>query len=130
MKILKLFLFYILFLTTTSFSQTINFAWLTDLHIGATTSETDLAAVVNDINLKQQFEFVIISGDITEKGRNSELIKTKEILDRLKIPYYIVPGNHDSKWSESGTTKFSELWNDDKFVFEKNNFMLIIFSNL
>ena len=125
MKILKLFLFYILFLTTTSFSQTINFAWLTDLHIGATTSETDLAAVVNDINLKQQFEFVIISGDITEKGRNSELIKTKEILDRLKIPYYIVPGNHDSKWSESGTTKFSELWKDDKFVFEKNNFKFI-----
>ncbi|MBZ0200105.1 MAG: PQQ-binding-like beta-propeller repeat protein, partial [Ignavibacteriaceae bacterium] len=36
------------------------------------------------------------------------------------IPYHIIPGNHDTKWSESGCTKFAELWGDDKFFFEQN----------
>lgn len=101
-----------------SLAQQYKFAWITDIHIGSPNADTDLNSVVNNINTNSEIQFVIASGDITEKGKNSELVEAKFILDKLKIPYYIVPGNHDTKWSESGTTKFSQLWKDDKFVFE------------
>lgn len=99
-------------------AQEYKFGWITDLHIGSPNAEVDLASVVNSLNNNPDIQFVIASGDITEKGKNAELEEAKKILDNLKAPYYIVPGNHDTKWSESGTTKFSSLWKDDKFVFE------------
>jgi len=107
------------------FSQEFNYALITDLHIGASKSEDNLKNVVSSINSDSTIEFVIASGDITEKSTNLELGKVKQMLDLLKVPYFIIPGNHDTKWSESGGLKFKELWNDDKFIFEKNNLYFI-----
>ncbi len=114
--------FLVLFYFTNSFiiGQSLNFAVISDLHIGATNAEENLSLVINDINLKNEIQFVIATGDITEKGKNEELEDAKNLLDRLNIPYYIIPGNHDTKWSESGCTKFIELWNDNKFYFQKS----------
>jgi len=44
----------------------------------------------------------VITGDITELGTNAQLKLAKQILDSLSIPWYIIPGNHDAGWSESG----------------------------
>jgi len=96
----------------------IRFAWLSDTHVGGRTGVEDLREAVQDINLLPGIDFVILSGDITEMGSNAELALAKAILDSLNKPYYIIPGNHDTKWSESGCTLFSELWGDDKFNFE------------
>jgi len=96
---------------------TIEFAWLSDTHVGATTGAADLSLAVRDINSLDHIDFVIVSGDITETGRSADLELSKSILDSLKRPYYIIPGNHDTKWSESGATRFSELWGSDKFNF-------------
>lgn len=114
----KLFLLSILLVIYSSFlfSQQFKFAWVTDTHVGSAGGAINLAKVVADINAKN-FPFVIVSGDIAEKGRNSELEEAKQILDSLKSKYYIIPGNHDTKWSESGCTKFSELWGGNKFNF-------------
>jgi len=97
-------------------AQQFSFAWLTDMHIGFTGAPESLANAVADIN-KKEFPFTIVTGDITEKGRNSELDEAKQILDSLKADYYAIPGNHDTKWSESGCTKFTDLWKKDKFNF-------------
>ena len=104
-----------------SFAQNYKYALITDLHVGAPEADNDLRLVVNDINKRDDIKFVVVTGDISEKGRNTELEQAKQILDGLKINYYIVPGNHDTKWSESGCTKFIELWGDDKFQFEFQN---------
>ncbi|QOJ28301.1 MAG: PQQ-binding-like beta-propeller repeat protein [Ignavibacteriales bacterium] len=100
-------------------AQDYSFAWLTDIHIGAPGAEEDLLSCVQDINKRSTISFVVATGDIAEKGRDAELTKAKEILDQLKVPYYIIPGNHDTKWSESGNTIFKQLWKDDKFYFRK-----------
>jgi len=94
------------------------FAWLSDLHIGAPKADEDLLNVVNDINNRKETDLVIVTGDIAEKGRSQELEYSQQILDQLKIPYFIIPGNHDTKWSESGCNMFKELWGDDKFAYE------------
>lgn len=117
---MKKILIIILFLFTSLNAQT-KYAWLSDIHIGSPFAEEDLEGVVNTINKMNEIEFVIATGDIAEKGRNDELQIAKNILDNLNIPYYIIPGNHDTKWSESGVTKFKELWKDDKFYFQYKN---------
>ena len=110
-----------------SSSQTppFRFAWLSYTHVGASTGTGDLGLSIRDINSMDDIAFVILSGDITEMGSNAQLELAKAILDSLKKPYYIVPGNHDTKWSESGCTKFSQIWGSDKFAFEYGGFRFV-----
>ncbi len=93
------------------------FAWLSDTHIGSTTGAEDLAATVADINAQDSLAFVVLSGDITELGSDAEIAEARSILDGLHKPYYIIPGNHDTKWSESGATTFLKVFGSDRFVF-------------
>lgn len=103
------------------------FVWLTDTHVGGTTGAEDLALSVRDINALDSVAFVILSGDITEMGSDTQLELAKSILDSLQRPYYIIPGNHDTKWSASGCTKFPALWGSDKFTFEIHGYRFIGF---
>ena len=105
--------------------QSYKFAWISDTHIGAPKAEVELDSVVKAINTFKNISFTIISGDITEKGLNAEFDLAKSILDKLKSPYLIIRGNHDSKWSESGLSYFLDLWNEDSFVLEKGNDVFI-----
>lgn len=93
------------------------FAWLSDTHIGSTTGSEDLAASVVDINANDSLAFVVLSGDITELGSDAEIAEARSILQQLNKPYYIIPGNHDTKWSESGATTFIKVFGADRFVF-------------
>ena len=108
-----------------SFSQQIRFAWLSDTHIGNSTGEEDLLNSINDINKRNDIDFVIVSGDITESGRTNDFILAKNILEMLKVPYYIIPGNHDTKWSESGGEDFKKVFGGDKFIFKYNGINFI-----
>ena len=105
--------------------QSVRFAWLTDTHVGGETGAEDLRISVRDINALHSIDFVILSGDITEYGSNEQLREAKSILEGLTIPYHIIPGNHDTKWSESGATEFARLWGSDKFVFDAGGFRFI-----
>ena len=98
------------------------FAFLSDTHIGSPngSAEEDLRRSVADINRMTDIAFVVITGDITELGTDAEIKLAKEILNELKVKYYIIPGNHDSGWSESGGVTFGEVFGDDKFAFEFN----------
>ena len=98
------------------------FAFLSDTHIGSPNggAEEDLRRTVADINQMTDIAFVVITGDITELGTNAEIKLAREILGGLKVPYYIIPGNHDSGWSESGGVTFGQVFGNDKFVFEFN----------
>jgi outer membrane protein assembly factor BamB/predicted phosphohydrolase len=101
------------------------FAWLSDTHVGSQTGDADLSNSVRDINGLDDIAFVILSGDVTEMGSDAQLETAKSILDSLKRPYYIIPGNHDTKWSQSGCTKFLALWGKDKFAFSYGGYRFI-----
>jgi outer membrane protein assembly factor BamB/predicted phosphodiesterase len=101
------------------------FAWLSDTHVGSTTGEEDLRITVHDLDTLNNIAFIILSGDITELGWNDQFTLAKSMLDSLNKPYYIIPGNHDTKWSESGCTMFDRIWGSDRFVFEYGGFRFI-----
>lgn len=117
----------LLFISSLSYSQTqsFRFAWLSDTHVGSPTGAADLSAAVEDINTLHGIAFVIVSGDIGEMGSDSQLVLAKSMLDSLKFPYYIIPGNHDAKWSESGCTEFKKLWKSDKFDFQYGGYRFV-----
>ena len=106
-------------------AQEFKFAFVTDTHIGASTSEEDLQRTVADINSFSDIDFALITGDVTEMGTDEEIAKAHEILEQLDIPYYTVPGNHDTGWSESGGVSFIKQFGDDKFVFEHEGYKFI-----
>ncbi len=112
----------LLLVSITGFSQfkTFRFAFISDTHIGSPngSAEEDLRRTVRDINAMKDVAFVVLTGDITELGTNEELKLAKQILDSLNVKYYIIPGNHDSGWSESGGVMFTTVFGYDKFSFE------------
>lgn len=127
MKKITTTLLFLLFYCSYLFSQQFHFAWLSDTHVGAPNGYESLQKIVADIN-KKTFDFVLLSGDITESGTDKDLDRAKNVLDSLKIKYYIVPGNHDVKWSESCCTKYASLWGEDRFNFVYNGIRFIGFS--
>jgi outer membrane protein assembly factor BamB len=101
------------------------FALVTDTHIGGAEADEDLRRTVEDINANDSLAFVIISGDVTEFGSDSELMLAKEILDGLRKPWYIIPGNHDTKWSESGANSFRKIFGAEAFAFRHEGWLLL-----
>jgi len=98
------------------------FAFISDTHIGSPngSAEEDLRRSIRDINARQDIAFVVLTGDITEMGTNEELKLARQILDSLRVKWYIIPGNHDTGWSESGGDMFKTVFGADKFSFEYN----------
>lgn len=94
----------------------LRFAWLSDLHVGSNGAAHALEVAVSQLNQRDDIRFVLLSGDITEMGSTGELLAARHILQELRHPYHIIPGNHDTKWSESGTTAFLQLFGSDRFL--------------
>ncbi len=111
--------------TTALSAQTFKFAQVTDTHVGGSTGADDLRRTVADINQQKDIDFVILSGDVTEFGSDEELALAKRILDSLRLPLYVVPGNHDSNWSESGANSFRKVFGGEMFFFEHKGFQFI-----
>jgi outer membrane protein assembly factor BamB len=97
----------------------IKFAYLADLHISDVASNVeDLKMSIADINSMQDLDFAIFAGDITEFGSDREILLAESIIEKLKIPWFIISGNHDSKWSESGCNTFARVFGYEHFSFE------------
>lgn len=120
----NIFLALCILLFATTHAQTgikpFRFAFISDTHIGSPngSAEEDLRRTVRDINSRTDVQFVVLTGDITELGTNEELKLAKQILDSLDVPWYIMPGNHDTGWSESGGVMYTTVFGYDKFSFE------------
>jgi outer membrane protein assembly factor BamB/predicted phosphodiesterase len=121
-KLALSFLFILLAVLSQAQFKPFRFAFLSDTHIGSPDgkAEEDLQRTITDLNQMTDIVFVVITGDITELGTDEQLRRAKLLFDQLKVPYHIIPGNHDSGWSESGGASFAKTFGNDKFSFEYN----------
>jgi len=100
-------------------AQPLRFAVLADTHIGAgPEASAGLASLVEAINADPSIRFVVIDGDVTDKGRDADLDEAKAILGRLKAPCRVLPGNHDTHWGGFGGYGFVQAFGDNRFAFE------------
>ncbi|MBK7308216.1 MAG: PQQ-binding-like beta-propeller repeat protein [Chitinophagaceae bacterium] len=129
----QLFLVYLIIFSLVASAQVkpFRFAFLSDTHIGSPDgkAEEDSRRTVQDINNSNDIDFVVITGDITELGTNDELPRAKKTLDSLNVKYYIIPGNHDVGWSESGGMDFISTFGNDRFTFDHNGIRFIACSS-
>ncbi len=100
-------------------------AWLSDTHVGSPTGSEDLRESIRDINTLPALDFVLVTGDITELGRDDELTEARADFDSLRSPLLLIPGNHDTKWSASGFTSFARLMGNERFVAVYDSIVLI-----
>lgn len=121
-----------IFIIASGFSQTekseiIKFVQLTDLHVSVG-NENDflLQNIIKEIN-NSDFEFVVVTGDLTNRGADDELKQVHSILSELKIPYYVISGNHETNWSESAGLTYKKIFGEDRFVFSKGEYLFIGF---
>lgn len=97
----------------------IRFAFLTDTHLSpGSYAFTDLRRCIADINSQDSLDFAIFGGDVTDFGSDEEITAAKALMDSLRIPYKVVAGNHDAKWSESGCNTFKNVFGYEHFEFE------------
>ncbi len=121
----KLLIISLLLICGSVSAQSFTFAFLSDTHIGSNTAEEDLRRSVRNINTDPSISFVVITGDITEFGSDDELKLARQILDSLNKPWYIIPGNHDSNWSESGSNSFKKIFGAETFSFIHNGYLFL-----
>ncbi len=122
---MRKYLIFLLFVSHIAVFSQEKFAWISDTHVGYDGADNELGEVVGLINSIDEIAFVVATGDITEKGLNEEIETASSVLNELNKPLFIIPGNHDTKWSESGCTKFAEIWDDNKFIHETNSTIFI-----
>ncbi len=109
----------------------VRFAVLTDIHLreGESTPTQDLINSVNQINHTDSIDFILVTGDIADEGDHASLLNAKKELDKLIRPYYIVMGNHDTKWSESGCTDFKNIFGYERFELNYKGYKFLGFNS-
>ncbi len=110
---------------------TFRFAQLTDIHLNPNTPNPteDLLRSVAQLNATDSIDFVLVTGDLTENGDRATLEKVKSILDLLKQKYYVILGNHETKWSDSGCTAFDDIFGSDRFEFMHKGLLFLGFNS-
>lgn len=96
-----------------------------DLHaLPGNDCEKNLKIAVKEVN-KSDADIVVINGDLTNEGSDIELTNVKSILDQINKPLYVLPGNHETTWSQSATKTIFDLWGNDRFVTEIDNLVIV-----
>lgn len=111
----------------TPVDATFSFAIFSDTHISDTLPRNteDLRRAIDEVNARTDLAFVLVCGDLTHNGDTKSLLLAKSLLDGLDVPYYAVPGNHDTRASESGTADFARIFGDTRFrLFFNGNLFL------
>jgi outer membrane protein assembly factor BamB len=123
----KILLLYSFLLLVCPFQAQTEFALLTDLHVSpGNANERALVKIIHEVN-ESKVPFVIITGDLTNQGSNAELLNVKRLFDHFTIPYYVLPGNHETTWSESATKEYFKLFGNDRFAFRYRQFFFVGF---
>lgn len=96
-----------------------------DIHVTpGNASDKALRQAVEEINAGN-FDYVVINGDLSNEGSDVELQNVKSILDGIRFPLAVLPGNHEDTWSQSATKTFVDLWGNDRFVAEIDSLIII-----
>jgi len=111
-------------------SDSVRILFLTDTHIvPGNQHERAMARIAEETQRdKDTYDFAVVTGDLTNAGSKEELLAAKRCFDALGVKCYVLPGNHETCWSEDACRVIIDLWGDDRFEFRHGNFYCIGFS--
>lgn len=127
-----------LLLQSSVFAANIKFIQVTDNHYspGNEYKAEVLSETVKSINNEKGISFVVFTGDCIDVSNEKSLDGFLDIINDLKLPYYIVIGNHDV-FKNNGLSKEKYLeivrehnclykYKKPNYVFKKNGFVFIV----
>ena len=77
-------------------------AHLSDLHLGRSAEHDRRALELRDAVLAAGIDHVVVTGDVTNRGRRDELERFRAIFSPLADRLSVVPGNHDRLGDDVG----------------------------
>ncbi len=81
----------------------VRMAVISDTHVGIRAARDSLETFVERANT-EEYDLILHTGDITEIGSEEELSEFSTLVRGLRMPLFVVPGNHDLRWSPGGWT--------------------------
>lgn len=125
-KFFTLFVIIVAFLITIpkSFAENIKFVQVTDAHMAKNSefSQRVLKATVEDINKQADISFVVFTGDNINYAEEEDLKIFAKIVKKLKVPYYIVIGNHDVyKTNGMSKTRYLQILRESNHLIRQKN---------
>ena len=108
---------------------------ITDLHLGR--DKNKVSFDVNTFNSAKQMllhikkyegdsDLIIISGDISDDGSDASYSNLTELVKPIEIPFYLMPGNHDSVEKIREFSRFDNL--NSKLYFEEDPWFVFMFN--
>lgn len=70
---------------------------------------------VNAVNKRDDIDFVVHGGDFSDFGLTDEFLWQRDIMNKLKVPYVGLIGNHDCLGT--GEDAFRQIFGDTNFSF-------------
>jgi Icc protein len=107
----------------TSVGATFKIALISDTH----NYFKELDQLIETINSRGPYSFVIVSGDITNLGLLEEYETTRDFLNELRYPVLVAVGNHDL--IANGDEIFPRMFGHSDFSFTYKNVDFIFFDN-
>ncbi|MDQ6611702.1 MAG: metallophosphoesterase [Gemmatimonadota bacterium] len=79
--------------------ETVRLLHLSDVHYGSPHVPLHITALEAFV-ATQEFNAIVVSGDVSQRARAREFRKARDFLARLRnvAPLLVVPGNHDTAW--------------------------------
>lgn len=87
---------------------------ISDIHFG-TVEEIICRGLLTKMNSENP-DVVVISGDLTQRGRKKQYIQAREFIEEISFPKIIVPGNHDIPLFDIIRRFFSPLTRYKKYI--------------
>lgn len=99
-------------------------AHISDSHItrGGEFQKERFSQIVKEINAAP-FDLVVHTGDVTDTGLRDAYEYSKKMIELIKNPLIVMPGNHDSR--NVGYELFEEYFGDLNGVYEGDDYVLI-----
>lgn len=76
-------------------------AHISDVHISDKGNTHDILKVVEDINGDKAIDFVVVTGDLQNRGQLDEMFVAKSWYDLIEKPKAVCPGNHEMQYPGS-----------------------------
>lgn len=86
------------------------------LYQGVVDSNAMFAAAIAQVNaFNPAIDLVLLSGDIVDEGQPAEYEMARALLSELRVPYLVIPGNHDGGFA-AGHAAFRAAFQDHAYL--------------
>lgn len=81
--------------------KSIVIAHISDVHVSQMCETDEIRKVVGEINGDSEIDFVVVTGDLQNRGQLSEMLTAKSWYDLIEKPKALCPGNHEMQYAGS-----------------------------